>query len=104
MEDFIAQLSDEDLASIFRGEGMCSPKVTAGTGSAFGGLTESLRGFGIPATCTTDGPSGMRMDVGTKAFSLPWRQWEKPLPQMTVICVSFYFKGSKWALGNQIWG
>lgn len=71
MEDFIAQLSDEDLASLFRGEGMCSPKVTAGTGSAFGGLTESLRGFGIPATCTTDGPSGMRMDVGTKAFSLP---------------------------------
>lgn len=71
MRDFIAQLSESDLVSLFRGEGMCSPKVTPGTGSAFGGLTESLRGFGIPATCTTDGPSGMRMDVGTKAFSLP---------------------------------
>lgn len=71
MDEFIAQLSDEDLMMLFRGEGMCSPKVTPGTGSAFGGLTESLRGFGIPATCTTDGPSGLRLDCGTKAFSLP---------------------------------
>ena len=71
MDTFIAQLSDDDLIMMFRGEGMCSPKVTAGTASAFGGLTDSLRGFGIPATCTTDGPSGLRMDCGTKAFSLP---------------------------------
>lgn len=71
MEDFIAQLSVEDLVCLFRGEGMSSPKVTPGTGSAFGGLTESLRGFGIPAVCTSDGPSGIRMDVGAKAFSLP---------------------------------
>lgn len=71
MDEFIAQLSDDDLIMLFRGEGMCSPKVTAGTASAFGGLTDSLRGFGIPATCTSDGPSGIRMDCGTKAFSLP---------------------------------
>lgn len=71
MKDFIAQLSEDELVCLFRGEGMCSPKVTPGTGSAFGGLTESLRSFGIPAACTTDGPSGLRMDVGTKAFSLP---------------------------------
>ena len=71
MDEFIAQLSDEDLMILFRGEGMCSPKVTPGTGSAFGGLTESLRAFGIPAACTTDGPSGLRLDCGTKAFSLP---------------------------------
>lgn len=71
MEDFIAQLSEDELVCLFRGEGMCSPKVTPGTGSAFGGLTEALRSFGIPAACTTDGPSGLRMDVGTKAFSLP---------------------------------
>ncbi len=43
MEMFIGQLSDEDLMCLFRGEGMCSPKVTPGTASAFGGLTESLR-------------------------------------------------------------
>lgn len=71
MDAFIAQLSDDELIMLFRGEGMSSPKVTAGTASAFGGLTDSLRGFGIPATCTTDGPSGLRMDCGTKAFSLP---------------------------------
>lgn len=71
MDEFIAQLSDDDLIMLFRGEGMCSPKVTAGTASAFGGLSDSLRGFGIPAACTSDGPSGIRMDCGTKAFSLP---------------------------------
>lgn len=71
LDAFTAQLSDEDLMCLFRGEGMCSPKVTPGTAGAFGGLTESLRGFGIPAICCADGPSGIRMDCGTKAFSLP---------------------------------
>lgn len=71
MEQFIAQLSDYDLACIIRGEGMCSPKVTAGTASAFGGVTDSLSNFGIPCGCCSDGPSGMRLDCGTKAFSLP---------------------------------
>ncbi len=71
METFVAQLSDEDLIMLFRGEGMCSPKVTPGTAAAFAGLTPSLRQFRIPAECASDGPSGIRMDCGTKAFSLP---------------------------------
>lgn len=71
MDEFIAQLSDEDLACIIRGEGMGSPKVTAGTASAFGGVSESLKSFGIPCGCCADGPSGMRLDCGIKAFSLP---------------------------------
>ncbi len=71
MDEFIAQLSDEDLSCIIRGEGMGSPKVTAGTASAFGGVSDSLVKYGIPAVCCTDGPSGMRLDCGTKAFSLP---------------------------------
>ena len=50
---------------------MCSPKVTPGTAAAFGGVTDSLRNFGIPVACCADGPSGIRMDCGTKAFSLP---------------------------------
>ena len=54
-----------------RGEGMCSPKVTPGTAGAFGGVTEKLKHFGIPVACCADGPSGIRMDNGTKAFSLP---------------------------------
>ena len=35
MEEFVAQLSDDDLICMFRGEGMCSPKVTPGTAAAF---------------------------------------------------------------------
>ena len=71
LEDFIAQLSDNDLCCIVRGEGMSSPKVTPGTGCAFGGVTDSIQKFGIPIMCGTDGPSGIRMDSGAKATSLP---------------------------------
>lgn len=71
LEDFIAQLDDEDLCCIVRGEGMCSPKVTPGTAAAFGGVTKSLESYGIPCGCCADGPSGIRMDCGTYAFSLP---------------------------------
>ena len=71
MEEFISQLSDSDLACIIRGEGMSTPLVTAGTAAAFGGVSPTLRGFGIPAVCCDDGPSGLRLDSGVKAFSLP---------------------------------
>ena len=71
MDTFLAQLSDEDLCCIVRGEGMGSPKVTPGTAAAFGGVSENLKNYGIPCACCSDGPSGMRMDSGTKAFSLP---------------------------------
>lgn len=71
MDEFIAQLDDEELSCIIRGEGMGSPLVTAGTASAFGGVSDSLTRYGIPAACCDDGPSGMRLDCGTKAFSLP---------------------------------
>ena len=71
MDAFLAQLSDEDLIAMTRGEGMYSPKVTPGTAAAFGGVTDRLQYFGIPAACCSDGPSGIRMDDGTKAFSIP---------------------------------
>lgn len=71
IEEFIAQFDDDDLIHMFRGEGMCSPRVTPGTASAFGGVTDKLGEFGIPAVCCSDGPSGIRMDCGTNAFSLP---------------------------------
>lgn len=67
LEQFVAQLSDEDLAVLVRGEGMSSPLVTPGTASAFGGVSDSLLAFGIPVACTADGPSGIRMDCGAKA-------------------------------------
>lgn len=71
MDEFIAQLTDYDLSCMIRGEGMNSPKVTAGTAAAFGGVSDELTALGIPSGCCDDGPSGMRLDCGTKAFSLP---------------------------------
>ena len=71
MDEFIAQLTDYDLSCMIRGEGMNSPKVTAGTAAAFGGVSDELTALGIPCGCCDDGPSGMRLDCGTKAFSLP---------------------------------
>lgn len=69
--DFIAQMSDTDLCTIVLGEGMCSPKVTPGTGAAFGGVTDSLLNLGIPVLCACDGPAGLRLATGLKATSIP---------------------------------
>lgn len=71
LDEFIAQIPDKDLICLTRGEGMNSPKVTPGTGGAMGGVTDALLHFGIPTACCSDGPSGIRMDCGTAAFSLP---------------------------------
>lgn len=71
IEDFLAQLTDNDLIHLSRGEGMSSPKVTPGTAGAFGGVTDNLLSFGIPIGCCADGPSGIRMDCGAFGFSMP---------------------------------
>ena len=71
MEEFIGQMTDTELAQIIRGEGMGSPLVTPGTAAAFGGVSSDLRDLGIPVLCCDDGPSGMRLDCGDHAFSLP---------------------------------
>lgn len=71
LEDFVAQMSPEQLATIVRGEGMCSPKVTPGTAAAFGGVSDSLFELGIPVAAAADGPSGIRMDSGHKATQVP---------------------------------
>ena len=71
IKEFIAQMSDNDLAAIVNSEGMNSPKVTVGTGGAFGGVTDSLLDLGIPVCCVTDGPSGIRIGGELKSTSLP---------------------------------
>ena len=71
LDEFIGQLTDDDLSCIIRGEGMGSLKVTLGTAAAFGGVSPHLQKLGIPCACCDDGPSGMRLDSGVKAFSLP---------------------------------
>lgn len=71
MEAFVGQLSDDDLKCMIIGEGMSSPKVRPGSTGAFGGVTPSLAKFGIPVVCVCDGPSGVRMDNGDAATSMP---------------------------------
>lgn len=71
IDEFIGSLTDIELSEIVRGEGMSSPKVTSGTASAFGGVTQKLLDRKIPVMCCADGPSGIRMDSGQLATSLP---------------------------------
>ena len=71
MEAFVAQLEPETLVCLARGEGMGSPRVTPGTASAFAGVSDYLCSHKVPSVCCSDGPSGMRLDCGRKAFSLP---------------------------------
>ena len=71
LDSFVYDLSDFDLSCLVCGEGMGSALVTPGTASAFGAVSDELRALDMPAICCADGPSGIRMDCGTKAFSLP---------------------------------
>lgn len=70
-DEFVASLSDTELMTLVRGEGMMSRKVTAGLASAFGGISRSLHDRGIPAVACSDGPSGIRMDNGKEASLVP---------------------------------
>ncbi len=71
MEQFTAQIKNEDLAMLTRGEGMNSPKADVFTTAVFGGITETLRGFGISVTTNSDGPSGIRSDTGEIMTLMP---------------------------------
>ena len=62
MDEFIAQLSPEELEALTRGHGMMnSPLGAPGNAGVLGGVTASLRDKGVaPITCC-DGPAGLRM-------------------------------------------
>lgn len=62
MNEFVAQLSPQELDDISHGEGeMNSSLGIIGNAGAFGGITKSLRDKGIPPVITCDGPSGIRI-------------------------------------------
>lgn len=62
MDDFVAQLTPEELNALCKGEGqMDSPLGTKGNAGMLGGTTRSLRDKGVPTLTTTDGPSGIRV-------------------------------------------
>ncbi|MCQ2519338.1 MAG: glycoside hydrolase family 3 C-terminal domain-containing protein [Lachnospiraceae bacterium] len=71
MDNFIAQLTDEDMIIMSRGEGMSSRRVIPGTCAAYGGVTDKLQEMGVPAAACTDGPSGLRIDSGMMAMQGP---------------------------------
>ena len=61
-EDFVAQLTLDELEAITRGDyNMDSKLGAAGNAGAIGGVLPSLRDKGIPPMTTTDGPSGIRL-------------------------------------------
>ncbi len=62
LEDFISQLTLEELEAISRGDYvMNSPLGAKGNAGAMGGVLPSLRELGIEPLTTTDGPSGIRL-------------------------------------------
>lgn len=71
LDAFVAQLNEEELATLVRGEGMSNPRVTPGTAAAFGGVSDALHNYGIPAACCSDGPNGIRMVGGGEATQMP---------------------------------
>ena len=70
-EEFLGQFDEEELMAIVRGEGMSPAGVTPGVAGAFGGIRDDLRKYGLPKVACADGPSGIRMDSGAKAFAMP---------------------------------
>ncbi|MCL2285242.1 MAG: carbohydrate-binding protein, partial [Firmicutes bacterium] len=63
LENFIAQMTIDELAELCRGGGpMGHPAGNPGNAAVFAGHNQRLREFfGIPAVSTNDGPSGLRI-------------------------------------------
>lgn len=62
MEEFVAQLTTEELEALSRGDYvMNSPLGASGNAGVFGGVLASLREKGVPPVTATDGPSGIRL-------------------------------------------
>ncbi len=62
MNEFVAQLDNNELEALTRGDYIMGSKLgTPGNAAVFCGVLESLREKGIPAVSTSDGPSGIRL-------------------------------------------
>ncbi|MGN1203365.1 MAG: glycoside hydrolase family 3 protein, partial [Eubacterium sp.] len=62
LDEFISQLSNEELEALTRGQGMMNSNYgVGGNAGAFGGIIKSLQEKGVPPIITTDGPAGIRI-------------------------------------------
>ena len=62
LDQFVAQLSFDELEALTRGDyTMGSALGAAGNAAVYGGVSESLREKGVVPVTTTDGPSGIRL-------------------------------------------
>jgi len=62
LEAFVAQLTDEELEALTRGEGpMDRPSGVGGNTGVYGGFLPSLKEKGVPIIVTADGPAGLRI-------------------------------------------
>ncbi|MBR6325966.1 MAG: glycoside hydrolase family 3 protein [Lachnospiraceae bacterium] len=64
MEDFLAQLSDDQLISLLGGQ----PNTGVSNTWGFGNLPE----YGVPGVMTADGPAGIRIDPATGITTTAW--------------------------------
>lgn len=92
MDEFVAQLSEQNLAELVCGEGLNSLKATPGTVGAIGGLNEELSAYGIPVCSVTDGPSGIKIAKGRKVSLVPngtllASTWDKKLLYEIFECI-----------------
>ena len=105
LDEFIAQLTDDELEALTRGEGaMDSPLGPAGNAGAFGGVIPSLRDKGIKPLITTDGPSGIRLQA--KCLMAPCSAalactWDTELVGEVMACIGAELveRGSNMLLG-----
>lgn len=92
VDEFIAQLSDDELEALTRGDFiMNSPLGASGNAGVLGGVMPSLRDKGVPPLTCTDGPAGIRMTV--KRSLLPTgaciaASWNKKLAEEIYAFVS----------------
>lgn len=64
LDDFLAQLRDQELEALTRGYGaMNAPQGAPGNAGAVGGIIPSLVKKGVTAVTTTDGPCGIRLNA-----------------------------------------
>ena len=71
LEEFVAQLTVDELDLLTRGDFHCKEdKKPYGGAGGFGGVTEELASKGVPVTITCDGPAGVTLDYDSSLLPM----------------------------------